>query len=153
MRSKALLTANIFATLYMGVLFWAIASVVISLGTFDVLQMFGAIGMLFETLADLLGASVIAATYLSALVVLYCVHIVVFVLGSIVGWVAFAAKKSGGAYFSAVMYLIGTICFPVFLLFTLPITILGFVGGSNQKTINQRVFAAKSASQADEQKV
>lgn len=142
MRSKALLVANIFATLYMVVLVWAVVSVAISLGTFDVVQMFGAIGALFGGLAEMFGASVIVATYLSAMIVLYFVHIVLFVLGSIIGWIAFAAKKSGGAYCAAVMYLIGTICFPIFLAFALPITIIGFAGGNNQKAINQKASAA-----------
>lgn len=52
------------------------------------------------------------------------------------GWIAYAGKKSGIAKFAATLYLIGTICFPIFLIFGLPITIVGFVGGSKQKRIN-----------------
>lgn len=48
---------------------------------------------------------------------------------------------SGGAKFVATLYLIGTICFPVYLLFGLPITIVGFIGSGKQKRINNTTIA------------
>ena len=77
-----------------------------------------------------------AVTFLYVILVLLCVHIIVFALGCLIGWIAYAGKKSGGAKFSATLYLIGTICFPVYLFFGLPITIVGFIGGGKQKKIN-----------------
>ena len=78
-----------------------------------------------------------AVTAVYVMLVLFCVHIAVVVLGVIIGWIAFAGKKSGLAKFAAVLYLIETICFPICLPFGLPMTITGFVGSGNQKKINK----------------
>lgn len=95
-----------------------------------------AMGAYFELVFQLIGMRSPAVTILYVIVILLCVHIVAFVLGGLIGWIAYAGKKSGGARFAAVLYLIGTILFPVYLVFGLPITIVGFVGGSKQKRLN-----------------
>lgn len=133
MRSKTLLTANILATLYSVGLLWVFGGAIIEAGGMDFID---AIGAYFELAFDLLGMSSPAVTFLYAILVLACVHIVAFVLGCVFGWIAYAGKKSGGAKFAATLYLIGTLCFPVYLFFGLPITIIGFVGGGKQKKIN-----------------
>ncbi len=46
------------------------------------------------------------------------------------------------ANFAAALYLIGTICFPVYILFGLLLTIIGFVGAGNQKKISKVVLDA-----------
>ena len=132
-RSKALFVANILATLYSAYLLWTFGGAIIEAGGAEFID---AIGAYFELVFDLLGTST-EITFLYVILVLLCVHIVTFVLGSLIGWIAFAGKKSGGAKFAATLYLIGTICFPIYMFFGLPITIFGFVGGGKQKKINQ----------------
>lgn len=138
MRSKTLLVSNILATLYSGFLLWTFGGAVIEAGGIDFIE---AAASYFELIFDLFGMSSPAITFLYVIVILLCVHIAVFVIGCLVGWIAYAGKKSGGAKFAAVLYLIGTICFPVYLFLGLPITIIGFVGGSKQKRINSTAIA------------
>lgn len=63
-------------------------------------------------------------------------------MGALIGRMAYAGKKSGGAKFAVTRYLIGTVCFPLYLIFGLPITIVGFFGGGKQKKWNQAATAA-----------
>ena len=137
-RSKTLLVSNILATLYSVYLLWTFGGAIIEAGGADFVD---AIGAYFELAFDLLGMSSPAVTFLYVILVLLCVHIVAFVLGCLIGWIAYSGKKSGGAKFAATLYLIGTICFPVYLFFGLPITIVGFVGGGKQKKINNTTTA------------
>ena len=132
-RSKALFVSNILATLYSAYLLWALGSAIIEAGGADFIS---AVGAYFKLAFDLLGISSAAMNYLYAITILLCLHIVTFVLGCLMGWIAYAGKKSGIAKFAATLYLIGTICFPIFLIFGLLITIVGFFGGSKQKRIN-----------------
>ena len=133
-RSKTLFVSNIFATLYSVYLLWTFGGAVIMAGGVDFIEAmadyFEAVFSLLETL----DTSSATLNLLYAIVVLLAVHIVVFVLGSIAGWVAFVAKRPGKG--AAILYLIGTICFPVYLFFTLPITIVAFIGNKRQKKIN-----------------
>lgn len=134
MRSKALLVSNIFATLYSAVLLCYFGSNIIAAGGTDFINAFITYS---ELLFKLIGISSAEIVFLYAILVLLCIHIAAFVLGCIIGWIAYKGKSSGGAKFAASLYLLGTICFPVYLVFGLPITIIGFVGGSKQKCINK----------------
>lgn len=119
--------------LYSGFLLWTFGGALIEAGGAEFID---AMGAYFELVFQLIGMRSPAVTILYVIVILLCVHIVAFVLGGLIGWIAYAGKKSGGARFAAVLYLIGTILFPVYLVFGLPITIVGFVGGSKQKRLN-----------------
>lgn len=133
-RSKTLLASNILATVYSAYLLWTFGGAVIKAGGVDFID---ALSEYFETafsLLDMIGASSTTLGLLYAILVLLAIHIVVFVLGCIVGWIAFATKKPGKG--AAVLYLIGTLCFPLYLFFGLPITIVAFVGSKKQKKIN-----------------
>ena len=132
-RSKALLVSNILATLYAVYLLWTFGGAIIEAGGADFID---AMGAYFELAFDLLGMSSPAMNFLYAIVILLCIHIVTFVLGCLIGWIAYTGKKSGVAKFAATLYLIGTICFSVYLFFGLPLTIVGFIGGGKQKKIN-----------------
>jgi len=90
----------------------------------------------FKAIFDILGMSSPVVTVLYVILALICIHVLAFVLGCLIGWISFIGKKSGGAKGAAVLYLLGTICFPVYVLFGLPITIIGFVGGGRQKKRN-----------------
>ena len=133
-RSKTLFVSNILGTLYSIYLLWTFGGAVIKAGGLDFID---ALTEYFETafsLLEMLGARSTTLGLLYAILVLLAIHIVVFVLGCIVGWVSFAVKKPGKG--AAVLYLIGTICFPLYLFFGLPITIIAFVGSKKQKKIN-----------------
>ena len=130
MRSKMLLISNILSTIYSGFLLWWFGGAIIEAGGLeyltDVVDSF-----------KILDSFSIDTEFLKVILILLCVHIIVFALGCLIGWIAFLAKKSGGAKFAATLYLLGTICFPVYIVFGLPITIIGFIGGSKQKKINR----------------
>ena len=130
MRSKTLLISNILATVYSVYMLWWFGTAINEAGG---LEYVSAVGDAFKILESFS----IDAGIIKVILILLCVHIIAVVLGCIIGWIAYLAKKSGGAKFSATLYLISTICFPFYLYFTLPITIIGFVGGSKQKSINK----------------
>ena len=130
MRSKILLISNILATIYSGFLLWWFGGAIIEAGGLEYLS----------NVVDafkILDSFSIDAEFLKVILILLCIHIIVFALGCIIGWIAFLTKRSGGAKFAATLYLLGTICFPVYIVFGLPITIIGFIGGSKQKKINR----------------
>ncbi|MBE6904479.1 MAG: hypothetical protein E7480_07725 [Ruminococcaceae bacterium] len=132
-RSKTLLVSNILATLYSVYLLCIFGGAIIEAGGADFID---TIGAYFELAFNILGMNSTAVTVLYVILVLLCVHIVTFIIGCLIGWIAYASKKSGTAKLAAILYLIGTICFPVYLFFGLPITIVGFVGSGKQKKIN-----------------
>lgn len=138
MRSKALLVSNILATLYSATLLWIFGGAIIEAGGLDYI---GYWQQYFDLVFELAGFSATAEIVLT-IVILLLVHIGVFVLGAVFGWIAYLSKKSGLAKFAATLYLIGTICFPIYVLFGLPLTIIGFVAGGKQKKINKAVVGA-----------
>ena len=133
MRSKALLVSNVLSTIYAGYLLWVFGGALIAAGGMDYIEY---CQQTFGALFDLVGFSSTSVNIIYAIVVLLIVHICAFTLGAILGWVGYLAKKSGWAKFGATLYLIGTICFPIYIFFGLPITIIGFVGGGKQKKLN-----------------
>ncbi len=138
MRSKTLLVSNILASVYSAFLLFIFGSAIIQAGGTDYIY---AVGKYFKTVFELLefmGQDSGLLMFLYVVVVLLCIHIIFFVLGCLVGWLSYIGKKSGGAKFAAVLYLLGSICFPIYLCFGLPITIVGFVGGSKQKKMNNQ---------------
>jgi hypothetical protein len=138
MRSKALLVSNILATLYSATLLWIFGGAIIEAGGLDYI---GYWQQYFDLVFELSDFSATAEIVLT-IVILLLVHIGVFVLGAVFGWIAYLSKKSGLAKFAATLYLIGTICFPIYVLFGLPLTIIGFVAGGKQKKINKSVVGA-----------
>lgn len=133
MRSKTLLVSNILNTIYSAILLWVFGGAIISAGGFDYI---GYWQQYFELAFDLVGFSSVSVNILYMLVILLIVHIGTFVFGAFIGWLGYLMKKSGLAKFAATLYLIGTICFPVYVFFGLPLTIVGFIGGGKQKKIN-----------------
>lgn len=130
MRSKVLLISNILATIYSAYLLWWFGGAIAEAGGFEYMSDVVEAFQILESLS-------IDVEFLEIILILLCVHVVTFILGCLIGWIAFLAKKSGGAKFSAMLYLLGTICFPIYIVFGLPITIMGFIGGSKQKKINK----------------
>lgn len=132
-RSKTLLVSNIMATLYVVYLIWHFGGAIIIAGGVDFIYVLKGY---FEMAFEILGMNSPGLTFLYVILILLCIHIVAFALGCLIGWVAFATKKSGIAKLAATLYLIGTICFPLYLFLGIVITIVGFIGGGKQKIIN-----------------
>lgn len=133
MRSKTLFVSSILATLYSAYLLFTFGVAIIQAGGLDYIE---ALGTYFELAFDMLGMASPTLAFLYIILALLGIHIVTFTLGCLISWIAFAGKRSGSAKFAAMLYLVGTICFPVYLFFGLPITIIGFVAGSKQKKCN-----------------
>ena len=133
MRSKSLLFANIWTTLYSIPMFLIFVGSIIVEGASYYIEiqklLFNLLSLSVEYGAD-------SAKIIYAGMILLYVNIGLFLLGTIVGWIGFIAKKSGAALFSAIMYLLGTLCFPICALTGIPAVILGFVGYSKQKKLN-----------------
>ena len=136
MRSKVLLVSNILTTIYSSLLLWTFGGVIIEAGGLDYIEYWQ---QYFDLLFELSGYSA-TAEIIMTIVILLLVHIATFVLGAIFGWIAYLSKKSGLAKFAATLYLIGTICFPIYILSGLPLAIIGYVAGGKQKEINKSVI-------------
>ncbi len=144
MRSKALLVTNIFSTAYSGLLIWIIGSIAASSGGQDIFESITLFFKSYDALSVLTsGADSVFLKLFSILPVLFLVHMLLFIAGCLLGWIAYIAKVSGLAKFAATLFLFGMIAF----LFTFPITltimILGYVGGGNQKELNKARKAQK----------
>lgn len=132
MKKKSLLIANIVATIYSGYLFYVFGLPIIKAGGLHYLE---EVVQSFKVLFDILGTDSAALNFASTLVTLLGIHIVVFPVGCLAGWIGLVSRKYGFAKLGAWMYLIGTICFPLYIIYGLPITILGFVGCRKQKEL------------------
>lgn len=129
MRSKSLIVSNILGTIYAIYLLWFFGGAVIESGGLEFVKSYGAI-------FKFIGFSSASVNVFYVIATLLIVHICTFTIGSLLGWIGYLDKKSGPAKFAGVLYLVGTICFPIYVFFGLPITIVGFVGAKNQKKIN-----------------
>ena len=112
---------------------------IIEAGGIEYIETVGASFELLFDIAEAIDIGLPIVTFVYVIFVLLFVHIIAFVIGSIVGWISFAGKASGGAKFAATLYLIGALCFPIYIFFALPIAIIGFVGGGKQKRINKSI--------------
>ena len=142
-RSKTLLVSNVLASLYSIYLLFQFGGAMIEAGGVDAIE---ALAESFKILFDLFGALDLDADVLNwifAILILLGIHIASFLIGSLLGWISFALKKNKGAKFGATLYLIGTLCFPLFLFFGLPITIIGYIGASKQKKNQQTTDGIK----------
>lgn len=132
MRSKTLFVSNILGTVYSIYLLITIGGAIVELGGIEYVK---ALTYSFEFLFSIIGMESATLNLAYAILVGLCIHIVGFLLGAVLGWFAWFAKKSKLAKFSAVLYLIATIGCVFFFIASLPITIFGFVGAKKQKKI------------------
>lgn len=139
MRSKTLLVSNILATIYSVILLCVFGGAIISAGGIEYISYWQ---QYFNLIFELAGVGSATASLIYAIVILLITHISVFTFGTVFGWIGYFTKKSGLAKFGATLYLIGTICFPIYFFFGLPITIIAFVGGGKQKKLNNPIVQA-----------
>ncbi len=139
MRSKTLLISNIIATIYAGILLWWIGGGMIAAGGIEYIE---ALAQSFSILSSISSDVTTTVAIIYTIMILLITHIALFTLGTFWGWISYLSKKSGMAKFAATLYLIGTICFPIYIFFGLPITIIGYIGGGKQKKINKTTISA-----------
>ncbi len=136
MRSKCALAANIWTTLYGGILFWlSIGSAIREYGA----DFFKYQETVFRLMLSDVGMNLGSVQWIYIIILLFYVNILLYILGALLGWIGFAVKKSVPLLWAAIFYLLGTICFPFSFFFGIPAIILGFLGYSNQKNINRKV--------------
>lgn len=149
MRSKVLLITNIIVTLYVGLWIYLFGSIYAAgkimfesvVGFREFIEVyFSMLFSLIEFIYEVGGFNTLEIAYIYGSSLLLLVHIICFVLGFLIGWCAYLRRKSGGAKFAAILYLIGIICVPIFILWGLPITIMGFSGAKKQKKINKSIL-------------
>jgi len=63
-------------------------------------------------------------------------HMVAIGVGAIFSWLGFFLRKSWCALVGAILYCVGTLLFILYIMFGIPLVILGFVGYAKQKKIN-----------------
>ncbi len=94
------------------------------------------ISYFFGGVASSDGAEAIGGAIATALVM---PHMIMFLIGAVFGWLGLLCKKSWAALVGAILYSVGTLMFLAYAMFGVPILILGFVGYSKQKKINNLI--------------
>lgn len=135
MRSKIFLASNILATIYCIALSWTLVGLtILDTGGESIIS---TLGGFFETLFELVGMNLAIINYLYVLAILLFVHIGLVIVGCILSWIAYVIKKDNVATVSAIIYLIGTICSPICLIFGIIISAFAFAGAGNQRKLNK----------------
>lgn len=88
-----------------------------------------------NAMGDLNSAEEVGGAIATALVT---PHMVVIGIGAIFSWIGFIGRKSWGALVGAILYCVGAILFIPYAFYSIPLIILGFVGYSKQKKINNQ---------------
>ena len=136
MRSKTLLVSNIFATVWTGIMLCSNIAFSAKGGAQYFVWSNYANGFLNELLGSLEELQIFM-TLINVLSVFVGLHTFLFVLATIFGWIGYICKGAGFALSAAILYLIGTLLCPIFILSGLPIIILGFVGQACQRKLNR----------------
>lgn len=110
-RSKALFVASLLTTMY-------VIYLIVHFGS----------SIFAQDSAEALGGALATA--------LVAPHMFILGLGVIFGWVGFFDRKSWAALVAAILYCVGGLLFLVYFMFVIPSIILGFIGYSKQKKIN-----------------
>ena len=136
MRSKSLLVTNIFATIWTGIILSSVVSFFENGGA-EYLVWANRTNYFLNDLLGSLEDVAIFTTLLNVIFVLMFIHAGLFTLATIFGWVGYISKGAGFALSAAILYLVGTLLCPIFILPGLPIIILGFVGQACQRKLNK----------------
>lgn len=137
MRSKTLIVSNIFATVWTGIMLYFVIAFFARGGA----EYFIWANRTSDLLSDLLSSTEDIKVFTTILNVFYAVvslHTFLFTLATVFSWVGYICRSAGFALSAAVLYLVGTLLCPIFILSGLPIIILGFVGQGCQRKLNKR---------------
>ena len=135
-RSITLLISNIFATIWTLILLYFVCSFFAKGGA----TYFVWANRMNYFLSDLLVSAEdvqIFATLLNGFYILASLYVLFYVIATILGWVGYATKSSGPALAAAILFLIGTLFCIIFLLFSLHIIVLSFVGQGCQRKLKK----------------
>lgn len=129
MRSKALLLANIFATLLSITVIGSTVLLIYKLGDCGGLAQYAkeysAAG--FEGFVD---------KYIYLGPFLLIAESVILLIATAIGWTAWYKKNCKMAIIFASLYLVGILFYILYAIESLPVILLGFVGAYNQKKLN-----------------
>lgn len=64
-------------------------------------------------------------------------HMAVMGIGAIFSWLGFFLRKSWAALVGAILYCLGALLFIMYILFCIPLIILGFIGYTKQKKLTK----------------
>lgn len=64
-------------------------------------------------------------------------HLVLNALGAIFNWIGVLFQKNWGALTGSILYSVGLVLFPLYFMFSVPLIVLGFVGFTKQKKLNE----------------
>ncbi|MBE7012614.1 MAG: hypothetical protein E7416_00845 [Ruminococcaceae bacterium] len=98
------------------------------------------ISYFFGTTASSEGAEAVGGAIATALVM---PHMIMFLIGAVFGWIGVFAKKTWAALVGAILYSVGTLMFMMYFMFGVPILVLGFIGYSKQKKLNNESTSEK----------
>lgn len=63
-------------------------------------------------------------------------HIVILLIGVILGWISWVTRGTGFALASSILYCVSAVVFVMYAIFLVPSIILGFIGFARQKKLN-----------------
>ena len=129
MKSKTLLLANIFATMLTLTIIIITFAAINAMGGFEGLLQFGKqyAEAEFESFSEWY---VISGPFTLIL------QVIILVISTVIGWMSWLNKNCKSAIIFASLYLFGILCYAMFVIESLPVIILGFVGAYNQKKLN-----------------
>ena len=67
--------------------------------------------------------------------VLVTPHMAVIGIGAVFSWIGFGLRKSWAALVAAILYCVGAFLFIAYIIFCIPLIVLGFIGYSKQKKL------------------
>lgn len=135
MRSKTLLIGNILSSVWGGGMLVYLCSFLVE-GGWETLTLTNQLAYVLSEISDAGAETVIIV---DVIMVLLFLHVVLFAVGGLLGWIGYVTLRNGFTKAAAVLYTIATILFPVSIPVALPIVIIGFVGHSRQKKKTSRV--------------
>lgn len=136
-RSLTLLISNIFATIWTLILLYSVLSFLVKGGAEYFVWANRTNFLLSEILVSAEDVQIFV-TLLNIFHILVSLYTIFYTLATILGWIGYIAKSRGCALAAAILFLIGTLFCIIFLLFSLHIIILSFVGQSCQGKVNTK---------------
>ena len=127
MRSKILFVATVLSSI-IGIISAGYLVNFLQKGGYEAFYFINSISAALDETVD-------TVVLLNVLLTLYIIFSAFYCLGSLFNWISVISKKAGFSKTGAILCLIGTISFPVFLLIGIPIVVLNFIGSKKQRNL------------------
>ena len=134
-RSVTLLISNIFATIWSLIMIYFVSSFFARGGAVYFVWANRMNYFLTELLESMEDVQIFMAL-LNVFYIFVAIYTFFYVLATILGWIGYITKSRGPALAAAILFLVGTLFGLIFILFSLPIIILSFVGQGRKRKIN-----------------